>query len=520
MSAAVHRLFAVFGALLVASRGAAQVVTAQYDNARTGSNPRERRLTPRLVNAATFGKVGALPVDGDVYAQVLYLPSITIPGKGKRGVIFVATEHNSVYAFDASAVGAPLWRVNLSGADGETLAARDVACPFIRPEVGITPTPVIDTTTGTIYVLARTKEHGRYVQRLHALDVTTGAPRHAPVEISASVRGSGAGSVGGVVAFDARRENPRAALLLTNGRVILSWASSCDVGPYHGWIMAYDARTLAQVAAFNATPDGADGGIWQGDAGLAADANGHIFAATGNGTFDAATGGRDYGDTILELSLGANGFGVVDYFTPFNEKVLNEQDGDLGSGAPLLLPRQPGPHPDLLFMGGKGGGVYLLDRARLGKFKRGADSVAVQELTAPGMVMGASAYWNGHVYSLWSNDAIKAFALTNGRLSATPTAQGSHKFTDPGATPTVSSNGGTDGIVWVVETRTWNGSDRPAILHAYDASNVARELYSSELNAARDRAGAAVRFAIPTVAAGRVYVGAKGEVDVYGPIGR
>ena len=515
-------MMSMFGALLIASHiCAAQVTTAQYDNARTGSNPRETILTPRSVNATNFGKVATLRVDGDVYAQVLYLPSVTIPGNGTHAVVFVATEHNSVYAFDAAAPGTPLWRADLSTASGATpLSARDVACPFIRPEVGITPTPVIDTTTGTIYVLARTKEKGTYVQRLHALDTRTGAPRHAPVEIRASVRGTGAGSAGGSVSFDPRRENPRAALLLTNGKVILSWASSCDVGPYHGWIMAYDARTLTQSAVFNATPDGGEGGIWQGDAGLAADAKGHIVAATGNGTFDAATGGRDYGDTILELSIGASGFDVVDYFTPFNENVLNNQDGDLGSGGPLLLPRQPGPHPDLLFMGGKGGGVYLLDRARLGRFKHAADSLAVQEMKAPGMVMGASAFWNGHLYSLWSDDVIKAFSLTNGRLSATPSAQGSHTFSDPGATPTVSSNGSANGIVWVVETRTWNGSDRPAVLHAYDASNVARELYSSELNASRDRAGVALRFAIPTVAAGRVYIGAKGEVDVYGLLSR
>jgi hypothetical protein len=510
-------------ALLVSTQAAtSQVTTAQYDNARTGSTSRETVLSPRSVTVSTFGRVAALKVDGDVYAQALYLPSVAIPGKGNRGVVFVATEHNSVYAFDAAALGEPLWHVNLSSVvPGATpVPSRDVRCPFIQPEVGITPTPVIDTTTGTIYVLARTKEQGRFVQRLHALDVTTGAPRHAAVEIQASVRGSGAGSLGGLVSFDPLRENPRAALLLVNGRVILSWASSCDVGPYHGWIMAYDARTLAQVAVFNTTPDGSEGGIWQGDAGLAADQRGRIFAITGNGTFDAASNGRDYGDTVLELELGPNGFTVGDYFTPFNEKVLNERDGDLGSGAPLLLPRQTGPHPDLLFFGGKGRGVYLLDRGRLGHFTPSGDTAAVQTMMAPSMVMGASAYWNGSVFSLWSDDVIKSFSLTNGRLNAAPSSRGSHRFTDPGATPTISANGSTDGVVWVVETKTWNGRDRPAVLHAFDASNVARELYSSELNSSRDRAAMAVRFAIPTVAGGRVYIGTKGEVDVYGVISR
>jgi hypothetical protein len=496
----------------------AQLATAQYGNARTGSNVTETILTPRSVRPATFGKLAALKVDGDVYAQVLYLPAVTIPGKGKRAVIFVATEHNSVYAFDASTPAQPLWHVNLSnGIAGATaVPAQDARCPFIRPEVGITPTPVIDTTTGMMLVLARTKERNRYAQRLHALDIATGAARHPSVEIQASVRGRGVGNVAGAIDFDPLRENPRAALLLTGGRVILSWASSCDVGPYHGWIMAYDARTLAQVAVFNTTPDGSDGGIWQGDAGLAADDSGRIFAVTGNGTFDAATNGRDYGDTVLELKLGAAGFTVADYFTPFNEKKLEEQDGDLGSGAPLLLPHQPGPHPNLLFLGGKGGGVYLLDRDRLGHFDAAGDKAAVQTMEAHGMVMGAAAYWNGVVYTLWSSDVLKAFPITNGRLSETPSSQATHQFTDPGATPTVSSNGNADGIVWVVETKAWNGSDRPAVLHAYDAANVAREVYSSEQNASRDRMGSAVRFAIPTVVAGRVYVGAKGQVDVYG----
>ncbi len=490
-----------------------QVTTAQYDNARTGAYTTETQLTPRTVNPATFGKIHVITVDGDVYAQVLDLPSVNIPSKGTHAVIYVATEHNSVYAFDAAAPAEPLWHVDLSTvAEGaEPVPASDVRCPFIRPEVGITSTPVIDTTTGTIYVLARTREHGQYVQRLHALDVATGAPRHVAVEIRASAQGTGVGSAGGVVRFDPLRENPRAALLLTGGHVIIGWASSCDVGPYHGWIMAYDAGTLALVALLNTTPDGNDGGIWQGDAGLAADRQGRIYAVTGNGTFSAGTSQhRDYGDTVLQLTLGAHGFVVSDYFTPGNEKTLEETDGDLGSGGPLLIPDH------FLFVGGKDGSVYLLDRDRMGKFDPAANRGAVQTMKAPGLVMGASAYWNGHVYSLWSNDVVKEFAFANGRLSAAPVSKGTHVFTDPGATPTISANGTTDGVVWVVETRTWNGADRHAILHAFDAADVGTELYSSESNGARDRAGTALRFAMPTVVAGRVYVGTKGEVDVYG----
>jgi hypothetical protein len=503
----------------IASPAIAQVTTAQYDNARTGAYNHETALTPRSVAPTTFGKVATLGVDGDVYAQVLEMPAVHVPGKRVQAVLYVATEHNSVYAFGANEPGGlPLWSVNLSEAapGATTVPNRDVLCPFIRPEIGITSTPVIDTTTGTLYVLARTKEGGRYVQRLHALDIATGAPRHAPVEIRATVRGTGAGSQHGTISFDALRENPRAALALVRGRVILSWASSCDVGPYHGWIMAYDATTLEQVAVFNTTPNGEAGGVWQGDAGIAADENGRIYVATGNGTFDASTGGDDYGDSVIQLALGNKRFVVTDYFTPFNQRQLEAEDGDLGSGAPMLLPAQPGARPNLLFLGGKAGGVYLLDRDRLGHFDAVADRAAVQTLGARGMVMGASAYWNGRIYSLWSNDVIRSFALANGKMSDAPDARGSHVFTDPGATPTVSANGTRDGIVWVVETKTWNGGDRPAVLHAYDAANVARELWSSEMNPVHDRAALATRFAIPTVVGGRVYVGAKGEVNVYG----
>ena len=511
-TARITRKSFVFIGLFAARAAVGQVWTSQYDNARTSANVHERMLTPRSVNASSFGKLRVLPVDGDVYAQVLYLPSVKVRGMESHSVVFIATEHNSVYAFDALA-GTPLWHVNLSevAPGATTLPARDVLCPFIRPEIGITATPVIDTATGTIYVLARTRENGHFVQRLHALDVATGAPRHRAVEIVASVRGVGVGNVGGEIAFDPLRENPRAALLLTNGRVILSWASSCDVGPFHGWIMAYDAVSLRQVAVFNTTPDGAGGGVWQGDAGLAADENGHIYAITGNGTFDAASPeGRNFGDAVVQLTLNSRGFVVSDFFAPYDEKVLEQRDGDLGSGAPLLLPQH------LLFFGGKGAGVYVLDRDRLGHFDPSANRAALQTMRAPGMVMGASAYWNGHVYSLWSDDVIKDFSLTGRHLTETPVARGAHAFADPGATPTISANGSNDGIVWVIETKTWNGSDRPAVLHAYDAANVARELYSSELNSSRDRAALAARFAIPTVAAGRVYVGGKREVDVYG----
>jgi len=497
----------------------AQVTTSQYDNARTGADVRETILTSRNVNANQFGKVFALHVDGDVYAQPLYLPQIAIPGKGTHNVVFIATERDSVYAFDADAPSqTPLWRATFvdSSKGIEPLTPEDVRCPFIVPSIGITSTPVIDAASGTIYVLARTQEHGNYFQKLHALDVATGAEKSgSPVAIKASSPHKTLGLVSNPVDFDARSENPRAALLLSSGKVYLSWASSCDVGPYHGWMIAYDARTLQQAGVFNTSPDDEQSGIWAGDAGPAADANGNVFVAAGNGTFDAALkGGRDYGDSVLKLALTPAGLAVADYFTPFDQDKLNAADNDLGSGGPVLLPDQQGPHPHVLIVGGKGGTIYVIDRDHMGKFHAGNDSHAVQTLPAHDMIFGAAAYWNGHLYYLVSNDVLRDYAVQNGQLSLS--SQGTLKFIDPGATPTVSANGTKDGIVWAIQTKGFQSANRQAILHAFEAGNVARELYNSGENTPRDGAGLTLRFTIPTVANGRVYIGTKNEVDVYG----
>ena len=503
----------------------AQVTTSQYDNARTGANLIETTLTPRNVNAAEFGKLFSLHVDGDVYAQPLYLPGVEIPGKGKHNVVFVATEHDSVLAFDADGQpSTPLWHVSFVAGEGvTTVPASAVQCPFIRPEIGITPTPVIDRATGTLYVLARTKESqgllggSRYVQRLHALAVTTGAEKFGgPVEIKAAVKGRGAGGSGGQIDFDPLRELPRASLLLASGQVYLTWASSCDVGPYHGWMLAYDAHTLAQTAVLNTSPDDEESGIWQGDTGPAADQDGHVFLATGNGKFDADSGGRDYGDSVLKLSLEKNNLLVRDFFTPFNQKELNSNDLDIGSGGPLLLPDQPGPHPRVLLVGGKGGSLYVIDRDHMGKYHSGDDSHAVQVLRIGSGIYSAPAYWNQHVYIFAADDVLKDFAVEQGQLSVRPVAQGAAKFIDPGATPTVSANGRRNGIVWVLRSKGWRSPDTDAVLYAYDAANVAQKLYDSEQNSPRDHAGLCLRFNIPTVANGKVYVPAKSEVNVYG----
>jgi hypothetical protein len=511
--------------VLLAAIASGQVTTSQYNNARTGAYLNETILTPQNVNANQFGRVFRLPVDGDVYAQPLFLPALDIPGKGKHNVLFVATQHNSVYAFDADALAPPLWQVSFinPSAGVRTVTEREVRCPFISPEIGITPTPVIDPATGTLYVLARTNENGLYYQRLHALEVTTGKEKFGgPIAIQASVKDSGyfGGHLAGQVSFSQLRELPRAALLLVNGQVYLSWGSSCDVGPYHGWVMAYDARTLKQTAVLNTSPDSSESGIWQGDAGIAADAGGNVYAVTGNGKFDAASGGRDYGDTVLKVAFTNGSLIVRDYFTPSNQEHLNAEDLDLGSTGPVLLPDQSGPHQHVLVVGDKDGKIYVVDRDHLGKFRAGNNDHAVQTIVrgAGDGAFGAPAYWNGHLYLLGSKDVLKAWAVNGGRLSPQPVAAASTMFTDPGATPTVSANGSKNGIVWVVQTKTWNarGSGNPAVLRAYDAANVAHELFNSMQNASRDSAGPALRFVIPTVVNGRVYIGAKDEVDVYG----
>ena len=492
------------------------VTTSQYDVARTGANPSETRLTPKNVNVNQFGKLRALRVDGAVYGQPLYFAGVAIPGKGTHDVVYVATEHDSVYAFDASGtLPEPLWHVSfLNAAAGVgTVQAADVLCPFLSPEIGITSTPLIDEKTGTLYVLARTKEHkgmlrNDYVQRLHALAITTGVEKFGgPIEIRAATPGGGA-------AFDPLRENPRAALLLSNGRVYLSWGSSCDVKSYQGWVMAYDAHSLRQLAVFNAAPDAGESGIWAGDTGLAADAEGNVFAATGNGRYTVDRGGRDYGDTVLKLRLDGGRLAVADWFTPHDQRSLNAHDADLGSGGAVLLPPQPGPHPNLLLVGGKGGTLYLIDRDRMGGYQPHAETDGVQATAFPRALFGAPAYWNGHVYDIGASDTIREFPLIRGAMK--PGSSGSDEFPDGGATPSISANGTRDGIVWAIESHGWRGGRRPAVLHAYDALNVARELYSSDRNTDRDHAGISLRFTIPTVANGRVYVGARGEVDVYG----
>jgi hypothetical protein len=319
--------------------------------------------------------------------------------------------------------------------------------------------------------------------------------------------------VNGQVAFNPLRDNPRASLLLVNGAVYLAWASSCDVGPYHGWVMAYDARTLHQRGALNVSPDAAEGGMWLSDTGPAADKEGNVYVATGNGKFDAMAGGRDYGDSVLKLRLNGSGLSIADFFTPFNERLLDREDADLGSGGPVLLPDQPGTGRRVLVVGGKAGTLYVIDRNRMGGYQAGIDAVIQKVELTGSSIFGAPAYWNGHVYLIAASDVIRDFIVKNGEL--TPAVSGTlPRFPDGGATPAVSANGKKDGIVWALATHGWRGGSNPAVLRAYEASNVAHELYNSQQNSARDRAGPSLRFTIPMISDGRVYVGAAGQVNV------
>ncbi len=515
----MQRLCLVFFALTISV--AAQVTTSQYDNARTAATLNEKILTPANVNSKTFGKLGAYKVDGPVYAQPLFLPNVEVPGKGTHDLLYVATEHDSVYAFDANKPGdPPLWQVSFLDKNRGTvpLSEDDVQCFFLRPEVGITSTPVIDLQSGTLYVLARTRiRHSvgtnEYFQHLHALAITTGVEKFGgPKLISVSLPGKGAGSSNGQVAFDPVKENPRAALTLANGNVYLTWASSCDVDNYHGWVMAYDAQTLAQKSVLNVNPDGAEAGIWLADTGPAADAEGNLYVPTGNGTFDAGSGGRDYGDSVLKLD--GSTLAIRDYFTPHDQDRISNADSDVGSSGPTILPDQSGPHRHLLLQPTKDSTIYVIDRDNMGKYHRDSDAI-VQTIKMSGGGYGAIAYWNGHAYFACSDDNLRDYAIRNGQL--TPAGATTTKFANPGATPSVSADGNKNAIVWAIATKTWNGPDnKPAILYAYDATKLDAPIYTSEQNSQRDRAELATRFVIPVVVDGRVYFGTRSEVEVYG----
>ena len=512
------------------------VTTWRYDISRTGQNLNETILNPSDVNATQFGKLFSQPVDGYVYAEPLYLPNVTIGGL-KHNVVFVATENDSVYAFDADTNGGinatPLWFASmLSTAHGAAAGATTVSSEYVGtdiiPQVGITGTPVIDPTAGTLYVVSATQEGANFILRLHALDVTTGAEKlGGPVAIAATVPGTGNGSSGGSLTFDPEWENQRPGLLLLNGIIYIGFASHGDGGPWHGWIFGYNETTLQQTGVFCVSPNGGGAGVWMSGAGLAADVvdpvnhpYGRMFIPTGNGDFTATipyTSGMDYGDSILNLDL-TNGVPTVqDDFTPMDQANLDAYDGDQASGGLLILPNQTtGSYTHGLVQAGKSGKVYLLNRDNLGGYNPAGDNV-VQELPWEVGNVGSwntPAYWNGSVYYWAQLDTMKVFPLVNGLLTG-PTGSSSETYGYPGANPVISANGNTEGIVWTIESDAYT-SNGPAVLQAHSASNVATTLYSSNTNLTRDNPGPAVKFTVPTVVNGKVYVATQSQLSVYG----
>jgi hypothetical protein len=499
----------------------------QYDNSHSGTNTNEVTLTPSNVNVSQFGRVGIFTVQGYVYAQPLYLPNLTIGGTS-HNVLFVATEHDQLYAFDVNS-GQQLWHTNfLAGSSPRlvisTVSSSDVSCGDLVPEIGITGTPVIDTTTNTLYVVAETKQYNpvnnakSFVHTLHAVDITTGLDKASPHNIVAVARGIGSGSIGGVIAFNGLLANQRPSLLLANGQVIVSWSSHCDIGTYHGWVMSFNETTLAPSGVLIDTPNGYEGGFWGGGAGPTVDEAGSIYSATGNGYFDVNNGGIDYGDSVLRMTWSGSGLAIADYFTPWDQKTLDDNDADVNSGGVLLLPDQSGPYPHLLVQVGKEGTIDLINRDNMGHFHPGNDSQIVQTLQyAIGGVWGAPAFWNNNGYFGGSYDHLKVFPFNpqKGLFATSPTSESPEEFGFPGPTPVVSSNGTSNGVVWIIETDNYGGGGN-AILHAYNAGNLSSELYNSQQNSGRDQAGAAVKFAVPTVADGHVFVGTVGQVDMYG----
>ena len=511
----------------------ASVLTQHGDVSRTGANVDEQVLDTTSVSADSFGLLFSRAVEGQIYAQPLYVPRVSIPSpRGappvEHAVVFVATEHDDVYAFDADdpAESAPLWHVHL----GEPVPTGELItwgfCHDLAPEIGITSTPTIDLASGTLYVETKEKLAGAYAHRLHALELATGKDKPgSPVVITAELAGTGDGAVDGTLSFDPLRENNRAGLLLSHGVLWIAFAGHCDITPYHGWVLAYDATTLMQLGAWTDTLDSGGGGIWMSGQGLAADDAGDVYFVSGNGTF---IDGAEVSDSIGRLHLEADGtISLVDSFTPFNETYLGSYDLDLGSSGALLIPDH-----DWLVGGGKEGKLYVLDRNAMGGFHDGDDSQILEsfQATAPPAfhhhLHGAPVYWRGpsggRLYLWGTEDTLRVFAEQTVGFDPTPVQIGTVVAPTgiPGGVLTLSADGSSagSGIVWSSMPSADDASSGPVhgVLRALDAADVTRELWNSALHD-RDDVGLFAKFTPPTVANGRVYLATfSGQLRVYG----
>jgi hypothetical protein len=496
------------------------VLTYHNNNSRTGLNSAETILTLSNVNSTDFGKLFTLTVDGLVDAEPLYLSGVTIQGS-THNVLIVATEHDSVYAFDTD-TGAQLWHISTLGS-GET-PSDDRGCDQVTPEIGITSTPVISRPSGSnavIYAVAMSKDSSsNYYQRLHALDAATGAELYSgPVTITGKYPGTGDSSSGGYVIFDPAQYKERSGLLLLDGMVYLTWASHCDDRPYTGWVMGYDAETLAQTTIINVTPNGNEGAVWGSGAGLTADDSGNIFFLDANGIFDTTLNSSgfpdkgDFGNAFIRLTT-KDGLAVADYFEMHNGPKESREDEDLGSGGALLLPNMKdstGKTWQLAAGAGKDGNLYLVNRNSMGEFNSSTNNI-YQELAGAlsGGMWAMPAYFNGKLYYGPSGEPILAFQFKDAKLETAPVAQTTTSFGYPGATPSISAHGAENAILWATE------NTNPAVLHAYNATTLVEVYNSNQASSGRDHFGAGNKFITPLIVNGKVYVGTTTGVGVFG----
>jgi hypothetical protein len=499
------------------------VLTYHYSPSRQGSTVQETTLTPGNVNSSSFGKLAFFAVDGKVDAQPLYVNKQNIGGN-LNNTLYVVTENDSAYAFAVNG-GRQFWHTSVLGSGETPSDSRN--CGQITPQIGITATPVIDKgmgPNGAMYLVAMSKDSGgHYHQRLHALDLRTGAELSgSPVEIAATYPGTGDGSQGGQVIFNPAQYAARSALLEFGGTIYITFTSHCDIRPYTGWVMAYNPRTLQQTSVIDITPNGNEGAVWMAGSGLAADSTGNIYLLAGNGTFDTTLTSQgfpvngDYGNAFVKLSTSGGHLAVADYFNMFNTVQESNADTDLGSGGAIVLPdvSDSGGQVHHLAVGaGKDTNIYVVNRDNMGKWNPNNNSNAYQVLTGvlPGGVWSKPSYYNNAVYYGGVGDHLKAFGISNAKLTTSPTSQSSNTFPYPGTFPLISSNQNTNGIVWAV------ANNNPAVLYAFDATNLAHELYdSNQASGGRDQFGAGNKFITPIVVNGKVFVGTQTGVAVFG----